>query len=75
MLDRTTISAWPVNQHILLAPQAHLAVLLIDMTQLEPDIERCQGSRRVLEDIFEALCVSYLSYDDRETSSSHPSWP
>jgi hypothetical protein len=33
----------------------HISVLLVDVSQLEPDIPRSERSRRVVEDVPEAL--------------------
>jgi hypothetical protein len=33
----------------------HIAVLLVNMTELEPDVPRCQRPRGIVEDVPEAL--------------------
>ncbi len=35
--------------------KAHIAILLVNVAELEPDIPRCQRSRRIVEDVSEAL--------------------
>jgi hypothetical protein len=37
------------------APETHILLLLVDVTDLEPDVDLGKRSRRVLKDVAEAL--------------------
>lgn len=55
---------------------SHIAILLVYMTELEPDIPRCQWSRWIVKDVSEALrTISPLVKETNLFETSRPDLP